>query len=341
MKNFLFLFAMIVLMTGCETNKKADLSGTSPVIVKTAKIESSKSELVLNYSGTVEASCTVPLTFQRNGVVSRVNVEEGDMIRKGQVLAVIDNADQKNLYDAANSKYIQAQDAYDRLKKVHDSGSLPEIKWVEMETNLKEAASQLEFARSGLAKCELIAPDDGVVGKRNIQPGQYSLSMTAPIELVKINTVNVKISVPENEINSISKGSVAKVKIAALNDSKFDGLISNIGVVADKISRTYDVKILLKNDNMNIKPGMVCNVSLNLKHEGKILLIPYCSVSIDKDGKSFVFIMPSGQQRVRKQIITVGNYDGSSIEVLSGLELGQTIIVEGKEKLSDNSLISL
>ena len=118
-------------------------------------------------------------------------------------------------------------------------------------------------------------------------------------------------------------------------------MITNVGVVADRFSRTYDVKIAVKNSDLEMKPGMVCDVTLNTPTENELVIIPYSSVSKDTEGNTFVYLVSPDKKTVKKQIIEIGNYQSSGVEVLNGLTLNQTIVVEGKEKLSDNSVISL
>ncbi|HEY4785810.1 MAG TPA: efflux RND transporter periplasmic adaptor subunit, partial [Bacteroidales bacterium] len=217
-----------------------------------------------------------------------------------------------------------------------------DIKWIEMETNLEQAKSSLELSKNNLNKCFMYAPVDGVIGRRNIEPGMSSISITSsPLELVDIKSVYVKIPVPENEISKMKKGIKADVKVSALNDMQFEGLITSINPVADAISRTYEVKILIKNQALELKPGMVCDVSLDISSGKEVLLVPYQSVTIDNVGKSYVYVVDNAQKRVKKQIIETGNFSNENLEVLSGLKQGQVIVKEGKEKLSDNSLISL
>jgi RND family efflux transporter MFP subunit len=224
---------------------------------------------------------------------------------------------------------------------VHDNGSLSEVKWVEMETNLKKAESQLEVAKNSLEKCNLYAPVSGIIGKRNVEPGQSALSSFAPLELVKIETVLVKISVPENEIGKIKKGMNASFTISALDNKQYEGTITNVGVVADQFSRTYEVKITVKNPELEIKPGMVCDVTLNSTTEKQMVLIPYNAVTKDSEGNSIVFVVNDDQKSVRKQAVKIGNYQTKGLEILSGLTANQTVVVEGKEKLTDNSQIIL
>lgn len=341
MKKSLYLFISLIALAGCKQKQETEIKSTTAVKVKTQSVQTSVGVSSLSYSGTVEASQTIPLTFQSSGTVESVLVHEGDAVKKGQLLATVDKSDNQSIYNSSLAMYQQAKDAYDRLKQVHDNGSLSEVKWVEMETNLKKAESQLEIAKNTLDKCNLYAPTSGLVGKRNIEPGQSAITSFSPIELVKIENIFLKISVPENEIGKIKKGMQASFAVQALGNNHFEGTVSHVGVVADQFSRTYEVKITAKNPNQEIKPGMVCDVTLTPDNETQAVVIPYNAVTKDKEGRSFVYVVSPDQKSVRKQIVTLGNYQTNGLEVLSGLTTNEKIVVEGKEKLSDNSQIIL
>ncbi len=341
MQKTMILSAIVIILFGCKQKQDNVKQDVTTIKVKAQTVQTFNGLSDLRYSGTVEASQTIPLTFQSTGTVERVLVQEGDAVRKGQLLATVDKADNQSIYNSSQAMYEQAKDAYDRLKQVYDNGSLSEVKWVEMETNLKKAQSQLEVSKSSLDKCNLYAPASGVIGKRNIEPGQSAISSFAPLELVKIETVLVKISVPENEIGKIKKGMTAAFTISALDNKQYEGTITNVGVVADQFSRTYEVKITVKNPELEIKPGMVCDVVLNTSAEKTMVLVPYNSVSKDTDGNLFVFVVSPDKKTVKKQVVKVGGYQTNGLEIISGLAAGQTIVIEGKEKLFDNSLISL
>lgn len=341
MQRNLLLFAILLAMAGCKQNQETVTNKVTSIKVKTQTVQTTTGLSSLRYSGTVEAAQTIPLSFQSSGTVEQVLVQEGDAVHKGQLLAVVNKTDNQSFYNSAQADYQQAKDAYDRLKQVYDKGSLSEVKWVEMETNLKKAESQLELAKNSLDKCNLYAPTSGWVGKLNVEPGQSALSSFSPIELVKIETVLVKLSVPENEIGKIRKGMIAAFTISALDNKSFEGIITSIGVVADQFSRTYEVKMKVENSNLEIKPGMVCDVVLSTNSKKEMVIVPYNSVTKDSKGKSFVYVISPDQKSARKQIITVGGYQSSGLEILSGLTNNQVIVVEGKEKLTDNSQIIL
>jgi RND family efflux transporter MFP subunit len=200
----------------------------------------------------------------------------------------------------------------------------------------------VSIAKNNLNKCRLYAPENGIIGRRNIEPGMSSLgNPIAPLELIKIESVYVKITVPENEINKIKKGQLATFKVSALDNRTFRGIVSNVGVVADQISRTYEVKITVKNPGLTLKPGMVCDVNLGIAPNKEVLEVSYQAVDKDNDNNSFVFVVDTAKKIVRKRIINTGNYQNDNIEVLSGLSLGEKVVCEGKQKLSDNSKINL
>ena len=341
MKLNFYLFAILIAMASCQPKQEVVKKESASIRVKTQLVQTVNGLSKLRYSGTVEAAQTIPLTFQSSGTVEQVMVQEGDVVHKGQLLAVVNKADNQSIYNSSLASYQQAKDGYDRLKQVYDKGSLSEVKWVEMETNMKQAESQLQIAKNNLDKCNLYAPTSGIVGRRNIEPGQSSISSLTPIELVKIETVFVKISVPENEIGKIKKGMTANFTISALDNKSYEGTITNVGVVADQFSRTYEVKMMVNNPNLVMKPGMVCDVILNTSTEKELVIVPYNAVSKDTEGNSFVYVVQPDHQSVKKQIIQVGNYQTSGIEAIGGLVANQIIVVEGKEKLSDKNQISL
>jgi len=101
------------------------------------------------------------------------------------------------------------------------------------------------------------------------------------------------------------------------------------------------VKITVKNPGLLLKPGMVCDVNLGITENKEVLEVSYQAVDKDKDNNSYVYVVDTEKKTVRKRIISIGNYKNDNIEVLSGLAFGEKVVCEGKQKLSDNSKISL
>jgi RND family efflux transporter MFP subunit len=341
MTRIVYSIALFCMLSACQhSNDRISLSDTPQVFrVTTKTIGQIPDNNELRYSGTIEPSQTIALMFKGPGTVENVFVEEGDFVKKGQPLATTDKTTAQNLYNASVASYEQATDAYSRLKSVHEKGSLTDIKWVEMETKLKQAESQMLITRSNLEDCTLTAPDNGMIGRRNIEPGQSTVGISSPFTLVKIDKIMVKVSVPESEIGKISKGMQASFSVAALGDQLFTGNVSKVGIVAEWLSRTYDVKILAENPQHKIKPGMICDVRLSLSGERSVIVVPSKAVSMDSDGKSYVWLVNVQGKTASKVEVKLGRYNQAGIEVCSGLKTNDLVVVDGKEKLSENSSI--
>lgn len=340
MKKNTLTIVLVMLLFSCSSPEAVHENSGGPIHVTSQTISKEKVSAILRYSGTVEAFRTIPLNFQTTGTVEKVLADAGEMVKKGQLLATLDETDAKSMLGISSSQYQQAKDAYDRLKIVHQNGSLPDIKWVEMETKLAQAQSSLDLARNNLGKCRMVAPLDGMIGRRNIEPGMSSISITAaPLELVEIGQVYIKIAVPENEIALISKGLSARFTVQALDNQGFTGTVAVVTPVADRISRTYEVKILVNNTGMALKPGMVCDVRLDQTAEREVMIVPGQSVTRDFGNKAYVFVVDTTAGTARRREVKTGQFMESGLEIISGLQPGERIVTEGKEKLSDHSKI--
>jgi outer membrane protein TolC len=141
MKTNLILFAILILMVSCGQKPEPSKERVKAIKVKTQVVQTANGLSNLHYSGTVEAAQTIPLTFQSSGTVEQVLVQEGDAVRKGQLLAVVNKADNQSIYNSSLAMYEQAKDGYDRLKQVYDKGTLKNNKKI-IEAGLNVKSSE-------------------------------------------------------------------------------------------------------------------------------------------------------------------------------------------------------
>jgi len=329
---------LVVSLMACQNKEqeKGDIAVVSKVKFKTETLKKESRVLELKYSGTVEAWKTFPLSFQRSGNVEAIYVEEGDAVKKNQLLASIDPKDAEQTFAMATAKRKQAEDAYGRMKQLYDKGSLAEIKWVDIKTKLNQARSAEKLAKSNLEKCKLYSPVQGFVGQRKIEVGMSGLELEAPFKIVQIKKVLIKVAVPENEIGQIKKNQVARIVVGALNNKSFEAKVKYIGIVANQFSRTYSVKLEVNNPDFSLKPGMVCDVAINAGQEPEALTLPLKAVSTNKNGEAFVYLWHGNKAKI--QLVSLGNYRGNRIEILKGVKSGDCVILDGKEKLLGNDL---
>ncbi len=338
--NLLVIFSLGIAFSvwGCSGN--SDKQNNDIVKVQIENVKPADVSQELAYSGTIEESETIPLSFSSVGTVSKVFVSEGAIVRKGQILAELDNTTYQNTYAMMHASEEQAEDAYKRLTPMHNNGNLPDVKYVEVETGLQKAKAGASIARKNLDDCNLYATTDGCIGKRSIEPGMTAMPNITSITIVKINKVFARVSVSENEIALIHNGQKANITIGALGFASYDGVVEEIGVIADPIAHSYKVKIGIANKDLSIKPGMICSAIIESPSAFRGAVVPSRSVLVDESGKNYVYIVSSQNKAMRKYIVT-GQLLNGGIEVLEGLQINDSIVVEGLHKLIENAVVQI
>ena len=326
------------LVAGCSS-KQEKASGPKIIPVRVMEITPMNMVSGHNYVGTAEESFSLALSFSLPGSVEQVLVSEGQKVQKGQLLAVLSSGTYQSTYDVALATLKQAQDGYDRLNKLYQSGSLPDIKFVEVETGLQQAKSMETIARKNLEDCKLYAPQSGIISKRSVEPGANIFPNTSVFTLIAVDKVEIKTSIPENEISSVQLGQAAMVVVPALGNREFHGKIGKKGISANPVSHTYEVRITVDNPQLSLMPGMVGKVSLQSEAGGKQIILPNRVVQITHDGKHFVW-MAEGSA-AKRRFVTVGSLVNAGVTITEGLSTGDRVIVDGYNKVSEGMQISI
>ena len=332
----LMLASSLLVSCGKKTEEQAK---TKPVLVKEMIVgEGGYAATSANYSGTVEEENGVALSFSMGGTIKQLRVKVGDHVRRGQFIASVDPTSIQNSLDMAHATRLQAEDAFKRMKQLHDKGSLPDIKWVEVQSQLQQAVSAENIARKSLSDCNLYAPMDGVISEKNAEVGQNAAPGMPIAKLVTTRVLNVKIAVPESEMAGIHVRQRAKIQVQALDGRWFSGYVIEKGVIADPITRSYSVKIRVEGAADGLLPGMVSNVSLgkvssvSSENSGNsCIIIPASLVQLGDDNNNFVWV-DEGGKAVRRTIVC-GEYVSNGVSIVSGLKYGDKLIVEGQQKV--------
>ena len=342
MKRVVFLVSLAALSTLFLTNcdKQQIVEQSAKIIpVKVMEIGFSDHALGQNYVGTVEGSSAVSLAFSGTGTIEQIFVSEGERVKKGQLLAALNSGTAQNAYDVAKSTLHQAQDAYNRMKPLYEKGSLTDVKWIEVETGLEKAIAMEAISKKSVEDCKLYAPMNGVISKRSIEEGINVMPGLSAFKLVSIDEVDIKVSIPENEISDIRIGQPAKLLVSALGNREYSGSVHKKGVEGNPVSRTYEVRIRLKNTHLELMPGMVCKVYIEQPDKTESIVIPNRTVQISHDNRQFVWIADGNT--AKRQFITVGALNNVGVIVESGLSDGDKLIVEGYQKVSEGMKINI
>ncbi|MDR0814786.1 MAG: efflux RND transporter periplasmic adaptor subunit [Bacteroidales bacterium] len=326
---FAFIFA-----SGCRNKKETAAEKVIPVRV--SEIVAENISLGHHYVGTVEESQSLSLSFSIPGNVDKVLVSEGEKVKKGQLLAILNRGNLQSTYDAALSTLHQAQDGYDRLLQLHEKGSLPDMKWVEMQTDLQKAKSTEAIARKNLEDCRLYAPQSGVVSICSIGTGENVTPNVGVLNLIVVDKVKVKMPVPENEISAIRIGQPAQVTVPAAGNSVFHGKVEEKGVSANPVSHTYEVRIGIDNRQWQLMPGMVGKVYLQ-ESDNRRIVVPARTVQLSTDGRRFVWL--AAGSAARQQFVQTGDLTSGGVVINEGLQEGDLLITDGYHKVSEGMRI--
>ena len=339
MKKVHFAIAAVVLIALCGCGEKKKTAAEQTVRVKVQQIQAEVVNGEQGFSGTIEESSGTSLSFAVTGTIKKIHVSAGQMVAAGQLIAELDPTTLQNAYIIAKTSLEQAQDTYNRMKELHDAGSLPEMQWISIENQLKSAMASEAMSRKSLNDTKLYAPFSGYIASRDGEIGQNAIPGSPIVKLVNIGSVKVKISVPENEVQRIAKGSSMKIIVPALSNREFSGRVTERGVSADPRSRTYEVKATIQNPGSQLLPGMICQAFTNYMLGSTGVFVPAYLVQLDGDNKTFVWVVNSG--KAVKREITINNETAQGVQVSGGLSAGDQIIVAGQQKVSNGMKVEI
>ena len=336
MKKSILMLLGVMLISSCTSKKEQ--TAKAPTRVETEVVSTAMNANGQTYVGIIEECEATAVSFTGMGVVKRMLVNEGQAVSKGQLIAVMDDTQACNLLSGAEAQMTQANDALERYKMLHDNGSLPEVQWVEIQSKVAQAKSQLEVAKKNLADCRLVAPVSGIVGKRLVGAGETAMPSQAVVSILDISTVKVKVAIPETEISGIGANTSSIIKVEAANGSFTGGRIEK-GVQADALTHTYDIRIRVANGQRKLLPGMVASVQFaHLEKPSKDLSVPVTAVQKKADGTLFVWTV-ANDSTAHRTTVTTGETTGNRIVVATGINDGNRVITEGYQKLSEGTRV--
>ena len=337
MKKCMTMLLAAILLSSC-TDKK-EQNAKAPTRVKTQVVSPGMVDNAQTYVGIVEEREATAVSFTGMGVIKRMLVNEGQAVGRGQLIAEMDDTQARNLLSGAEAQMTQANDAIERYKMLHDNGSLPEVQWVEIQSKVAQAKSQLEVAKKNLADCRLTAPVSGIIGKKQIGAGETALPSQAVVSILDISTVKVKVAVPEAEIGGINPSTPTSIMVEAINGSYQGGRIEK-GVQADALTHTYDIRINVANSDRKLLPGMVASVRFISEGSQAIgsKMIPVTAVQKKSDGSLFAWTV-SKDSTAHRTAVTIGQTQGNYVCVIDGLNIGDRIAIEGYQKLSEGTKV--
>ena len=337
-KNVILLVVTTLLVIGCKKESKYQKVHDKPLPVRIAVVADNDNASVRNYIGEISSGSEMPLSFILGGELTELNIKKGQFVHKGDVLARVDATQAKSMYESAKAVLQQAEDGYNRTKPVHDKGGISELRWKEIETDVQKARSMFVSAEKRYLDCTLRASMDGYVQMNNVEVGQTLGPSQRIGMLLDMKSLTAKFTVPENEVGNLAIGQHITVLIPSL-DIELPAPISEKDIVSTHLAHTYQVTATLPDNEVSrqLLPGMVCKAQVTNLNKGGIVVPASCVVT-QKQGLS-VWVISNG--KAERRLIKMSEYVKNGVIVDDGLSNGDTIVVQGYQKLYNGANIAV
>lgn len=350
-----FLSMLGVSLTACtgEPHDKESNSNAVPVVV--GRVQKLQERETISVSGTVSTpNAPANVSFLVSGKVVFVGPREGEFVEEGQVLARIDPIDYqlstaaaKAQSDQARIGYERAEDEFRRMKMLYDAQSLAPNDFQRYKAAYESGRQQYEQAvaseklsRKRLTDATLFAPASGYISKRSIEPGDTAAPGHPVFEIVQMEPVEVNVGVPETDIHLVRIGQEADITVPALPEELFQGTVRIVNVSADPNTRTYMARINVANPEHLLRVGMVAEVTIRGDRTISMVTLPGDAVVRDPQGATEVFVYYPDQKRVYTKRVEVGAVVNNDVEIKSGLDGSELIVLAGQAKLRNGLAVS-
>jgi len=307
-----------------------------PVQVDTVKIEPISSYILTN--ATLEAQRQVDVIARVSGIVQRFYVEEGDVVRKGQILVKLDDSELRLEMERARAQMENARSVYERSKEMFEKNLISKEQYDNARYQYETARAQYESAKLQLEYATIRAPVSGVITSRMVEIGDYVTANRVLYTMADYDTLLARIYVPEKDIVKIRPGQRARIQVEAYPDREFTGRVKMISPVVDPASGTVKVTVEIVRRNQPLLPGMFATVYIVTETHPRAMVIPKKALILESETDR-VFVYENGVARLRD--IKTGFTDGERLEVLEGLEPGELVITVGQEGLRDGSAVRI
>lgn len=325
------LACLALIAVSCADKGTRKTTENEPVNVGVMTVTPMCAQYYNVYVGEINASGSAVISSNHSGILEAINVEQGSKVSRGEVLAEVKSKNVLASYEISHATLRQAEDGYERVKKVHESGTVADVKLVEIETQLAKATAAARSSEESMEECRIKAPFNGTVSDVLVEQGIHVNPGTPILKLVDLSTIEVSIPVPEGEIGKIRIGQKALIDVPALNITGIDAHVKLKGVTAAFPSHTYRCTLVPEKKHANLYPGMVCKVRLSEVSDSLKIRVPASSVEMDSNGK-YVWVVKDGI--VGRTYVTVNGYQDQGVIISSGLEPGDKVVVKGAAKVS-------
>lgn len=334
--------ALAALNYSCssETQSKdvEDKDSTAAIPVEMASAQRGPISAYYSTTATLEAEEEAMVVAKVRGVVQKLNIEEGDFIQKGQVMAQIE--DEQLEIEAAQAKATMDRlyNDYQRNKELYNRKLISAEQYENSKFEYESQKAVYELANLKLKYTQIKAPISGVVSQRMIKVGNMVNTDQEVFKITDFDPLLAVLHVPEHEMSKLRKEQTAVIQADAVKNQTFTGEVLRISPVVNPETGTFKVTVAIKDESGKLKPGMFGRVQIVYDTRENALMIPKEAV-MSEDGANSVYVL--NNKLVFRRTIETGYVNGSNIEVLQGLQDGDSVVTIGQSSLQDSALVQI
>jgi membrane fusion protein (multidrug efflux system) len=324
------------LVVGCGPGG----GGPPPDQAVSVQIERPKVETVeetVSAVGSVEANERVELKPEAPGIIDGIHFVEGSRVKQGDRLFTLDARKEAAAVAQSEAETSLARSSLERARQLAGTKAISQQELDQLASQLAVREAMTRVDQERLADREVIAPFAGVLGPRLISAGQYVNAGTPLVVLVDDAKVKVRFRIPERQVGRVRAGQTGRLRVNAYPDQAFTGTVDLVSPEVDDTTRTAEIRLVVDNPEGRLRPGLFARVDLVVGRRDQAVVLPESAVVPALDRYS-VFTVDG--ERARKREVKLGVRLPGRVEIVSGLEAGQEVVVSGQQKLVDGSRIA-
>ncbi len=310
----------------------------TPVPVEVAAVSEGTVSAYISSTANLVAENEVKVLSEVEGRVLTLRVEEGDWVKNGQVLASLVRDDEQIAFKKAQLKETNARAAFDRAKELVDRELISREEFDKLSIDYEIAGQELAEAEWALKKTTIVAPFSGRVTARMTQLGQHVRPGDELFQVTDFSPLIARIYLPERDVLGLEEGRIVQIRLDAADQVSFAGRIRQISPVVDTSTGTVKLTVEATEPPKEVRPGSFVTVNIVRETHPEALLLPREAVLRELQ-KAHVFV--AEDDVAEKRSVTLGLEEGDLIEVISGVEAGDQVIVAGQGGLKDGSAVKI
>jgi membrane fusion protein (multidrug efflux system) len=295
--------------------------------------------------GSVAAVQGVTVAADLPGLVDRIAIDSGRMVREGEVLVQLDARQERAQLTAALAQLELDRLNLERARGLADEGIVSRADYDRASAEHKQAEARVGEIRAAIERKTIRAPFTGMLGIRQVNLGQYLAGGDPVVPLQSLDPIFVNFTVPQQEVGRLSVGGEVRVALESMKDRPFTGRITAVNSVVDEATRNVQVQATFANPQGKLRPGMFVETKVMLGGSQSVVTLPASAINYAPYGDS-VFIVeqvkgPNGQsyRGARQQVVKLGGALGDQVAVLSGVDAGAEVVSSGVFKLRNGAAV--